>query len=67
MDCRDAPAADIQATSTGQIEDALGNSPLKDRGLNGSVNPADVGAPTAATPGEGELPPGERAGEKLLP
>lgn len=65
MHCRDAPAADNQTAS--QIEDALGNSPLKDRGHDGSVNSADGGASTVATPGEEELPPGERAGEKLLP
>eukprot|EP01043_Picozoa_sp_COSAG02_P017087 COSAG02_NODE_768_length_17375_cov_52.865015_3_plen_61_part_00 len=56
---RDTPA--MGEPSTDQLVAELGGSPVVDESLDTSGKPSD------AEEGAGELPPGERAGEKLLP
>jgi hypothetical protein len=62
---RDTRAVD--EPSTDQLEAELGGSPVVDEGLEASDKSMDAEEGATATQGAGELPPGERTGEKLLP
>ncbi len=53
--------------STDQLVAEVGGLPVVDESLDASDKVLDAEEGATATQGAGELPPGERAGEKLLP